>query len=60
MTEVKKIMKSAAKINGVTLSDQEFNKFELSPPTDSKPEEVNLLNQNYYVLMVNLLFHKPL
>ncbi|XP_069690614.1 organic cation transporter protein-like [Periplaneta americana] len=39
--EVKVIMRRAAKINGVTLTDQEFNKFELSPvlekPDDSKP-----------------------
>jgi hypothetical protein len=38
--EVKKILLRAAKINGVTLSDQEFTKFELSPVV-GKPEEVS-------------------
>jgi hypothetical protein len=38
--DVKKIMLRAAKINGVTLSDQEFSKFELSSDTE-KAEEVS-------------------
>lgn len=37
--EVKKIMLKAAKMNGKTLSDQEFSKFELSPMSEKIEDE---------------------
>jgi hypothetical protein len=46
-------MLRAAKINGVTLSDQEFSKFELSPVAE-KTEEVS--DNPFFIF--NFIFYK--